>query len=71
MAQSEALKEVEEFRRNKLRELLAQCEPGQQEVFGRMYPEGVDEMPVDKLDWATQQCENTIRKNLKKAAGGS
>jgi hypothetical protein len=47
----------------KLRELLAQCKPGQQELFHLMYPKGIENIPDDELSWAIIQCENTIKKN--------
>lgn len=63
---SEALDEIEQYRRDVLQRLLDQCTPEQQAFFLRMYPGGVEKIPQDKLDWATVQCENTIKKNRKK-----
>ena len=60
---SDALKEIEKFRRDKLLELLTQCTPGQQNLFNLMYPEGIYNLSTEKIDWAIQQCERTIVKN--------
>jgi hypothetical protein len=62
---SKALKEIQEFRHQKLRDLLNQCTDKQKKFFNRMYG-SVDTIPDEKIDWAIQQCENTIKKNSKK-----
>jgi len=71
---SETLKKIEDFRRNELKSLLAKCSEGQQLMFKRMYShknlelpinEVVDNMPDDKINWAIQQCETTVKKNEK------
>ena len=50
------------FARQYLQSLYNQCTPAQQDFFNRMY-KSVQEIPFDKIDWATQQCENSIAKN--------
>jgi len=64
--------QMQEFARITLKDGLAQCTEGQQILFKRMYgndkldlPIGliVDQMPADKLDWAMQQVEGTLKKN--------
>lgn len=56
---SPVLQRVDQFRRQILREEHAKLTPEQQNVFSKMYPEGIDKISYDKLDWATYQCENT------------
>jgi len=51
--------------REKLRELLAQCTEGQLDLFNRMY-RSVDAIPLEKINWAIQQCERTIANNKKR-----
>lgn len=58
----------EEVGREKLRELLPQCTKKQQEFFIRMYV-SVDVIPFEKIDWAIQQVERTIKKNQEKENG--
>jgi hypothetical protein len=65
-------KQLEAYARKMLKEGLAQCTKDQQILFKRMYagPPGtnlgidinmvVDEMEVDKLDWAMQQVQKTL-----------
>jgi hypothetical protein len=54
---------TEEFQRQELANLLAQCTPEQQEFFNkRVFPDGV---PRDKLVSAYDLCERTLRKNAK------
>ena len=59
---SNALNQIDEFKRTLLRELLQQCTIEQQEMFGRMY-KSVEDISEDKIPWALQQCERTIEKN--------
>jgi hypothetical protein len=72
---SEALNTVKDFRKNLLIDLYNQCNPDQQLMFRRMYSHKnldlsidsiVEIIPEDRLDWATQQCENTIKSNKKR-----
>lgn len=67
---SEALKEmdkkIEALNRDTVRDLLAQCTESQQEFFLRLYPSGVDGMPIDKILGAIQLCERTIKNSPKK-----
>jgi len=59
---SETLKKIAEFKHEELRRLLKQCTPGQIDLFNRMYG-SVDDIAPEKMDWAIQQCERTIKKN--------
>lgn len=54
-----------------LKTKLAQCTDDEQMMFKRMYANGdlaleinavVDRMPAEKLDWAMQQVDNTLKK---------
>jgi len=52
---------TEEFQRQELANLLAQCTPEQRKFFhGRVFPNGV---PRDKLVSAYDLCERTLKKN--------
>ena len=62
---SEALKKIENFRKQTLVDLYNQCTPEQQSVFNRMYV-SIMEIPDEKIDWAIEQCERTIAKNKTK-----
>lgn len=67
--ESEALQRIDDFRRQTLQELLDRCEPEQRDLFRRMYgTTNAQEMHPSKIDWAIQQCENTLRKNRQKHA---
>lgn len=57
------LKEIDDFTREKMQKLLGQCTEKQQDLFSRMYPSGIAQMPVDKISWAIKQLERTIAKN--------
>ena len=63
---SETLKKIADFRHNQLRELLEQCTEPQQTLFNRMYG-SIDSISEDRIDWAIQQCEGTLKKNAKVA----
>ena len=63
--------EIDAYMRNLLRERLAQCTDPQRELFGRMYRNGIENIPFDKLEWAIQQCNNTIAKNAAQGGEGS
>lgn len=56
---SYTLNKIKKFRRDSLQELLSQCTPDQISIFNRMY-KSIDDIPDEKIDWAIQQCENTI-----------
>ena len=58
------MKTLEKIGREKLKELLAQLPSESIELFNRMYG-SVEEIPLDKMDWAIQQCERTLAKLLK------
>lgn len=62
---SEALTKIKQYRLQILKELYHQCTSLQQRLFDRMYGDSIDKMPDSKIDWAIQQCENTIKKNTK------
>ena len=58
--------------KKELKELLLECTERQQFMFKRMYShknldlpihEVVDQMAVDKIDWAMTQIERTVKKN--------
>lgn len=62
-------KELETYARTYLKRNLRKCESDQFMRFKRMYShkdltksidETVDNMPVDRLDWAMQQIERTL-----------
>lgn len=62
--------QLQEFARNTLKEGLTKCTDGQQLIFKRMYShkdldkpinDVVDNIAEDKLDWAMQQIENTLK----------
>ncbi len=64
-------KTVEIFLRKDLKAKLFECTPQQQHLFKRMYShqnielhieDVVDQMPVNKLDHALTQVENTLRR---------
>ena len=55
----------EEMGREKLRELLSKVPSESKFLFDRMYG-SVDTIPIDKIDWAIQQCERTIEKQRKR-----
>lgn len=65
---------IEKFARQSIKDCLAKCNGEQVLLFKRMYchkdlslpiDEVVDKIPIEKLDWALTQCQNTINKNQK------
>jgi hypothetical protein len=59
-----------QFARQNLKEGLAKCSPAQVMLFKRMYSHEnleteinsvVDNMPEEKLDWAMQQVQRTLK----------
>ena len=62
---SEALRKIENFRRQTLANLYNECTPEQQNVFNRMYV-SIAAIPDRKIDWAIEQCERTIAENKNK-----
>jgi hypothetical protein len=60
--ESEVLKQVDDFQRLLLYELLRQCTLPQQELFERMY-KSVEEVPPENLRTALVQVERTVKKN--------
>jgi len=59
-------RDVEEFLRHKIKFALDECTQDQRSLFSRIYPGGVNKVPVDKLETALGLCERTIEKNKKK-----
>ena len=59
-----ALDNLEKIKRQTLKALHDQCTPEQQHLFRLMYQNvgGIENMPDGKIDWAIQQCENTLNK---------
>lgn len=62
---------LQKFARQWLKDGLAKLPESNHEIFKRMYShkdlnkpinDVVDAMPADKLDWAMQQVENSLRK---------
>ncbi len=63
---SKALKEIDQFKRDKLKELLGQCTEKQQAFFKRCHPyPSIDEMEMERVNGAIMLCERTIAKNEK------
>ncbi|KKM07740.1 hypothetical protein LCGC14_1730880 [marine sediment metagenome] len=60
---SKALEKIEQYQRVVLAELLAQCTKGQQRKFARIFPDGPEKMPLDKVANAVLLCERTVKKN--------
>jgi hypothetical protein len=56
------IKMTEEFQRQKVKDILAQCTPEQQEKFRRLFPD----LRADQLVMAYDLCERTIKKNQSK-----
>lgn len=52
--------------RDKIKELIAQCTQGQQDLFKRCYPSGIDNIPDENVSSAISLCERTIEKNKRK-----
>lgn len=55
---------IQEFARNKLKELLGQCTEEQQAFFQKMYPKGPS---AGQIEHAIDQCYRTILKNRERA----
>lgn len=67
-------KTLEQFARNAIKDGLSHLDENNSIFFKRMYSptaldkpiaEVVDAMPVDKLDWALTQVENSLNKRSK------
>lgn len=63
---------IEKFTRAEIKQGLNKCTEPQQLLFKRMYSHKntalpidivVDNMPIEKLDWALTQIEKTFQKN--------
>ncbi|MCK5020964.1 MAG: hypothetical protein KAS32_28375 [Candidatus Peribacteraceae bacterium] len=50
---------LEEIGRSKLKELLQECTNEEINLFNQMYV-SVAEIPLEKMNWAIQQCERSI-----------
>ena len=68
MNNTQAHKDVIADMRKRLKDVFMQCTTQQQEFFTkRLYPNRTPEtLEEDKLEWAIQQCYNTIENNKKK-----
>lgn len=55
-------KQLLQYKRGLVADLLKWCSPGQLRVFNAMY-KSVNELPADKIEWAIVQLENTIKSN--------
>ena len=58
--------DVKEFYYQEIRNGLQQCTESQRQFFDRLYPNGIENIEDDRLDWALQQVKRTIAKNEKK-----
>ena len=72
MKNSPTLAKIDKFRRDELKQLLAQCTEKQHHTFRLMYShkdlekpinDVVDDMPAEKIDWAICQTETTVINN--------
>lgn len=61
--------------RKSIKDFLTECDESQQLLFKRMCShknlnlpinDVVDNVPIEKLDWAFTQCETTVNKNRQK-----
>ena len=59
---SNILEHLKDYKLFLLKILLSTCSEKEISLFNKMYG-SVDIIPDDKIDWAIQQCENTIVKN--------
>lgn len=68
-------KTLQDFARKTLKAGLAECSEAQQNLFKLMYAGGNLELPINtvvdrmvdcRLDWAMQQVDATIQKNVKR-----
>jgi hypothetical protein len=59
---SETMEIIERFERSLLQQLLSHCKPEQVDFFNRLYG-SVDEIPLEKIPRAFEQCEATIKNN--------
>lgn len=53
------MKTLENLGREKLKELLSQLPKNNVDMFNLMYG-SVEKIPFEKMNWAIQQCENTL-----------
>ena len=70
--------QLESIAREILKEDLSKCTEREILIFKRMYASGkldkpinsvVNDMPIDKLDWAMQQVSNTLAKRIGNLGG--
>lgn len=59
---SDAIKLVNKYQRDLLREMLSECTIPQQEMFARMYV-SVDHIALAKIPRAFEQIEATLKEN--------
>ena len=57
---------IDNFTRAEILKLLNQCTKEQQNLFNRIYPEGISKIKSEKLNNAIRLCERTIVKNKEK-----
>jgi len=62
MTHSETIKNLNKTAREEMDRLLSQCTEAQQNLFSRMYPNGV---PDSRVDQALSQIERTLNKELR------
>lgn len=62
---SETERVNDEHLRPILVDLLSQCTKAQQDLFARMYPDGVEGLAGERIPHAIRQCERTIENNAK------
>jgi hypothetical protein len=56
---SNYFKEMYKQIRIDLKERLSRRTENERILFNKMYPMGIDKIPLDKLDWCFKQIENT------------
>ena len=59
---SETLDRLKKEKKDALKGLLDQCTEKQVSFFNQMYG-SFETIPEEKIDWAIQQCERTIKGN--------
>lgn len=62
---SETLDRLKNEKKQALKDLLNKCTEPQVNLFNRMYG-SIETIPEEKIDWAIQQCESTVKKNKEK-----
>ncbi len=57
-----ASEEYDRLAREAVRKYYDQLEPAEQDLFSKIYGEGVDAIPKNKIRWAFIQCYTTVKK---------